>query len=94
MQKCCPEKRKRKCLNSVQRKAAFLYLVDNYDTSTRLPPGAVTEAAERFKVSRSQVKTIWKKRKSHAGDPEGLLKALSPKKDRCTRKKESCLWRR
>ena len=57
------EKRKRKCLNSVQRKAAFLYLVDNYDTSTRLPPGAVTEAAERFKVSKSEVKTYCEKAK-------------------------------
>ena len=62
-EKVAPEKWKRKCLNSVERKAVFLSLFDNYDTSTRLPPGAVTEAAERFKVSKSEVKTYCEKAK-------------------------------
>lgn len=68
-------------LNGDEKRAVYVYLVEQNGQESKLKAGLLKQAAEHFNISAATVKRIWQVRKVVSpNSPVKLLKALSPKK--------------
>jgi hypothetical protein len=78
-------------LNGYQRRAVYLFLLQNSNHSKKLPNGIAQQAAAKFGIGSRVVTRIWTIGKNVEQEgQEAILNSLSPRrKGKCGRKKKS-----